>query len=106
VPVIDGNVKRFSAGYHRSELPVDKAPAIEIIRQFLNVLIADSDASVFNQAIMDFGALQCRKKPDCSNVLLCPIARLFVPARLKYAQSNRALQKNGMRFFFIIWLFV
>ena len=40
-------------------------------KDILNELIKNQDAGTFNQAIMEFGALQCTpRNPDCNNCIL------------------------------------
>jgi A/G-specific adenine glycosylase len=71
VPVIDGNVARVLARLFALYEPVDSPAGKKILRQIAGELIQGSDPSTFNQAIMEFGALQCKpKNPDCTS---CPL---------------------------------
>lgn len=69
--VLDGNVFRVLSRYFGIEEPINSSVGK---KQFLNLaqsLIEDQDAALYNQAIMEFGALQCKpKSPDCS---VCPL---------------------------------
>ena len=67
VPVVDGNVFRVLSRYFDVEsditLPATKKEFTELARQ----LMPKEDPAIFNQAIMEFGALQCvPKSPNCS----------------------------------------
>lgn len=67
VPVVDGNVFRVLSRYFDIEsditLPATKKEFTELARQ----LMPKDDPAIFNQAIMEFGALQCvPKSPNCS----------------------------------------
>ncbi|KIQ18014.1 adenine glycosylase [Flavobacterium sp. MEB061] len=66
VPVVDGNVFRVLSRYFDIEsditLPATKKEFTELARQ----LMPKDDPAIFNQAIMEFGALQCvPKSPNC-----------------------------------------
>ncbi|MBS7229941.1 A/G-specific adenine glycosylase [Flavobacterium psychroterrae] len=67
VPVVDGNVFRVLSRYFDIEsdisLPATKKEFIEIAHE----LMPKDNPAIFNQAIMEFGALQCvPKSPDCT----------------------------------------
>ncbi|OMQ10995.1 A/G-specific adenine glycosylase [[Flexibacter] sp. ATCC 35103] len=67
VPVVDGNVFRVLSRYFDIEsdiaLPATKKEFTELARE----LMPKDNPAMFNQAIMEFGALQCvPKSPDCS----------------------------------------
>lgn len=70
VAVVDGNVIRFIARYHGIEEAVDISGTINTINQIAEKLISNESPGIFNQAMMEFGALQCiPANPDCMN---CP----------------------------------
>lgn len=70
-PVLDGNVKRVVSRCLEIQRPIEsKAAQVEILT-WLNACMEPSDPAVFNQAIMELGALICLPKtPSCS---ACPI---------------------------------
>lgn len=72
VPVVDGNVKRVISRYAGIELPIDSVEGIKRITDFSQQAIdATEDPALYNQAIMNFGALNCTpKKPKCTT---CPL---------------------------------
>jgi len=73
-PVVDGNVFRVLSRYFGIKTPVDAHKArkeFTVLAEEL-LLLADKP-SRFNQAIMDFGALQCKPaSPDCPK---CPLKK-------------------------------
>jgi A/G-specific adenine glycosylase len=70
-PVVDGNVIRFFARYFGIKEPADSGKVKKEIYQKALQLIDASQPGTFNQAIMEFGALQCKPgKPDCG---ICPL---------------------------------
>lgn len=65
-PVIDGNVLRVISRWFAIEEPVDKAAGKKMISESLSEIFDFEQPGLFNQAIMDFGALVCRpKNPEC-----------------------------------------
>ncbi len=70
-PVLDGNVYRFITRLFGIETPIDEAITKTTVMSILTeVMLIVNDPATFNQAIMEFGALQCTpKNPDCAN---CP----------------------------------
>ncbi|MCF6128506.1 A/G-specific adenine glycosylase [Flavobacterium sp. AS60] len=68
VPVVDGNVFRVLSRYFDVETDIASAGAKKEFTQLAAALLPKGEANLFNQAIMEFGALQCvPKNPDCSN---------------------------------------
>lgn len=70
-PVVDGNVKRLIARFNGIKSPVDELSTHELIRQLAANNMKGEMPAIFNQAIMNFGALVCKpKNPNCSD---CPL---------------------------------
>ncbi|MEO5775303.1 MAG: A/G-specific adenine glycosylase [Flavobacterium sp.] len=66
VPVVDGNVYRVLSRYFDVETDIASAGAKKEFTQLAAELLPKGNANIFNQAIMEFGALQCvPKNPDC-----------------------------------------
>lgn len=69
--VVDGNVYRVLARYFGIEEPINSNTGQKIFADLATELIADQEPAVYNQAIMEFGALQCKpKSPFCGE---CPV---------------------------------
>ena len=69
VPVVDGNVYRVLSRYFDVDDDISMQPTKKVFQDLALTLMPD-DAATFNQAIMEFGALQCvPKNPDCSNCI-------------------------------------
>ena len=72
VPAIDGNVNRVLSRYFGVHIPVDSAKGKQIIKDLANAIIDRKQPALFNQALMEFGALQCVPgMPDCAS---CPLS--------------------------------
>jgi A/G-specific adenine glycosylase len=66
VPVVDGNVFRVLSRYFDIETNIASSGAKKEFTQLAAALIPKGQANTFNQAVMEFGALQCvPKNPDC-----------------------------------------
>ncbi|WP_310379332.1 A/G-specific adenine glycosylase [Flavobacterium sp.] len=66
VPVVDGNVFRVLSRYFDVETDIALATAKKEFAELAFELMPKDDPAVFNQAIMEFGALQCvPKSPNC-----------------------------------------
>ena len=69
--VLDGNVFRVLARYFGIDTPINSTAGKKEFSLLAQSLVEDQDASIYNQAIMEFGALQCKpKSPDCP---ACPL---------------------------------
>jgi A/G-specific adenine glycosylase len=72
VPVVDGNVYRVLSRYFCIDSPIGTNKAYTIYYKEAKKLMGNLNPSIFNQALMELGALVCtNKNPDCD---FCPIA--------------------------------
>jgi A/G-specific adenine glycosylase len=71
VPVVDGNVYRVLARYFDIETDIASNSAKKEFFELASELISKKNPALFNQAIMEFGALQCvPKNPNCAICVL------------------------------------
>ena len=71
-PAIDGNVYRVLARYFGISDPTDTVTGKKIFKELATELIKGTHPGTHNQALMEFGALQCKpKNPDCTT---CPLS--------------------------------
>lgn len=69
--VLDGNVFRVLARYFGVDTPINSTEGLKEFKALAQSLIFYDDPGTYNQAIMEFGALQCKpKNPDCKT---CPL---------------------------------
>jgi len=69
--VVDGNVYRVLSRYFGVEKPINSTIGKKMFAELAQNLIVDQDSAIYNQAIMEFGALQCKpKSPLCGS---CPL---------------------------------
>lgn len=70
--VLDGNVYRVLARFYGISTPVGSTAAKKAFTELAQALLPPDRPGDFNQALMDFGALQCTpQNPQC---LTCPLA--------------------------------
>jgi A/G-specific adenine glycosylase len=68
--VVDGNVFRLLSRLFDIDIAIDSNEGQKTFAQIANELLDKENPSLHNQAIMEFGALQCTPAPDCS---VCPL---------------------------------
>jgi len=67
VPVVDGNVFRVLSRVFDIGADISQPASKKIFQELALELMPKDSAAIFNQAIMEFGALQCvPKNPNCS----------------------------------------
>lgn len=69
--VVDGNVYRVLSRYFGIDTPVDSTEGKKLFAALADEMMDKSQPAVYNQAIMDFGAIQCT--PQSPNCLFCPL---------------------------------
>ena len=70
--VLDGNVQRVLARHFGITEPVDTTQGKKLFRSLADEMLDRQHPALYNQAIMDFGALQC--KPSAPHCSVCPLA--------------------------------
>jgi A/G-specific adenine glycosylase len=72
-PVVDGNVKRVLARLYQIDAPVNQSNAYPIFKDAAGKLLDSKQPGIFNQALMELGAVICKpKNPLCD---ACPLNR-------------------------------
>ncbi|MDN3669248.1 A/G-specific adenine glycosylase [Echinicola jeungdonensis] len=73
VAVLDGNVFRVLSRYFGLGTDISSTQGKKEFEKLANQIIPENEPDQYNQAIMEFGALQCSpKNPDCS---ICPLQK-------------------------------
>ena len=71
-PVVDGNVYRVLARYFDIDTPINSGAGQKEFKALATALMDIEDPATYNQAIMEFGALQCKpQNPLCES---CPLS--------------------------------
>lgn len=104
-PVVDGNVYRVLSRYLGLDDPIDTTAGKKRFAQMAGELFDARHAADYNQAIMDFGALQCvPQSPLCSD---CPLAAACVALsehRVSELPVKQGRQSVRSRFFTFIYI--
>ncbi len=67
IPVVDGNVFRVLSRIFGLKDDISMLKSKKVFQDLASLLIPNDKPDLFNQAIMEFGALQCKpKSPDCT----------------------------------------
>ncbi len=73
IVTIDANVERVFSRLFCIEGNVKTKPAKDLIKQYAYKFLDKDNARQYNQALMELGALICKKKAECN---LCPLSEL------------------------------
>ncbi|MEN3323955.1 A/G-specific adenine glycosylase [Mariniflexile soesokkakense] len=95
--VVDGNVYRVLSRYFAIDTPINSSKGAKEFKQLAQELIDKNNPAEFNQAIMEFGATQCKpQSPDCS---VCPFNKSCMafntnrinelPVKIKSAKAKK-----------------
>lgn len=69
--VVDGNVYRVLSRYFATDVPIDTSQGKRFYAELATSLLDKDNPAVYNQAVMDFGAIQCIPvQPNCG---VCPL---------------------------------
>lgn len=103
--VVDGNVYRVLARYYGIETPVGTTAAKKEFTERAQSLLPEDRPGDFNQAMMDFGAIQCTpSNPAC---LTCPLAEQCIALKtgrvdtLPLRQPAAAVQTRKLTYLYL-----
>lgn len=98
--VVDGNVYRVLARVFGIDTPIDSTAGKKEFAELAQSLLDKRHPDLYNQAIMDFGAVQCTPKlPDC---LYCPLREqciAFSTGKVERLPVKNPKQKAKTRYF-------
>jgi len=77
--VVDGNVYRVLSRYFGIDTPINTTEGKKVFAALAQSLLPIQRSGLYNQAIMDFGAIQCT--PAAPRCLLCPLQDSCVALR-------------------------
>ena len=103
--VVDGNVYRVLSRYFGLDYPIDKSKGKKEFASLAQELLDKEHPARYNQAIMDFGALQCTpKQPKCESCPLRDSCIAFSQDRtdeLPVKEGKVRVKKRYFNFFYI-----
>lgn len=101
--VVDGNVFRVLARIFGIDLPIDSTEGKKKFTELANTLLDKKEPGLFNQAIMDFGAVLCKPMPPLCGQ--CPFKKTCVAfaegkvAQLPVKQKKIAIKHRWFYYF-------
>ncbi|MBN2637604.1 MAG: A/G-specific adenine glycosylase [Bacteroidales bacterium] len=104
-PVVDGNVYRFLSRLYGIETPIQTGKAHKEFKSLAHELMADENPADFNQALMEFGALQCvPKSPNCSECIFNTQCFAFSKGKVSElpVKKNKVIVRNRYFYYFVI----
>ena len=82
--VVDGNVKRVLSRFYELSDPVNKSFSYRMFKAAAQDLLDHRRPGMFNQALMELGALVCTpKNPDCRHCPIHPLCRAYQAGRVE-----------------------
>lgn len=103
-PVVDGNVYRVLSRYFGITTPVDSTEGKQLFNELAKVLLDGKKPGIYNQAIMDFGAVICKpQQPLCLQCVQrkeCEAYRHNAVGRLPV--KEKAVKKRSRWFYYFI----
>lgn len=103
--VLDGNVFRVLARYFNIDSAINSSAGKKIFTELAQELLPAPQAALYNQAIMEFGALQCKpQRPDCAVCPLlvsCEARRLQLVGELPVKIKAKKSKKRYFNYFLI-----
>ena len=101
--VTDGNVFRVLARFFGIEIPIDSHEAKKYFAALAQELLDTDSPAVYNQAIMDFGAVICKPRlPFCAECMLRPQCTAFKKNLIDHLPVKEKKLIKKKRFFFYI----
>jgi len=105
--VVDGNVYRVLARHFGIATPINSTEGKKEFTALAEALLPPHEAASYNQAIMDFGAIQCT--PQSPRCLLCPLQESCVALRegrigeLPVKQKTLQVKERHLLYIYVRW---
>jgi A/G-specific adenine glycosylase len=106
VAVVDGNVYRVLSRYYAIDTPINSTEGKKLFQELAQSLLPTNQAADFNQAMMDFGAIQCMpSSPKCTTCPLMEGCEAFRTARVAtfpVKLKTLKVKTRHMHYFYIL----
>jgi A/G-specific adenine glycosylase len=102
--VVDGNVYRVLSRIFDVDVPVDSTRGRKFFNEMANALLPAGKAGIYNQAIMDFGAVICKPSPICANCFFSRHCAAFLKGTqlMLPVKGKKPVKKQRWFFYFIL----
>lgn len=99
-PVVDGNVYRVLSRLFAIDTPIDSTQGKKQFVELAGMLLDVERAGLHNQAVMEFGALQCvPQSPDCPNCPLVDTCMAYAAGKVQSYPKKQNKVKTRNRYF-------
>ena len=103
--VVDGNVYRVLSRYFGIDAPIDSTAGKKLFAALAAEMLVESRPADYNQAIMDFGALQCTPRaPRCQECPLADSCQALADGRVEELPRKAHVMRIRDRFFTYIYI--
>lgn len=104
--VLDGNVFRVLSRFLGIDTPIDTSSGKKFFSRLAQEMLIKNQSAIYNQAIMEFGATQCKPlNPNCNNCLLNINCFAFLHNKVQhYPIKSKQIQKKNRFFNYIIFI--
>ncbi len=100
VAVVDGNVYRVLARLWGMEDDISASSGQKVFRARAQALVPEDQAGVYNQALMEFGALQCTPaQPRCGTCLFADVCVAFHSGKVRLLPVKKRRVSVKERYF-------
>ena len=103
--VVDGNVYRVISRIYGMDQPIDSSGTHKLFKQKAQILMKGATPGNFNQAMMEFGALQCvPKNPNCQDCIFGSNCFAFQQGKVSLlpVKSKKVKVKDRYLHYFIL----
>ncbi len=107
VAVLDGNVYRVLARIYGIDTPINTTGSKKIFKNIAQQNLDPKQPAIYNQAIMEFGALHCTPvQPNCE---ICPLIKDCIAfqtgqtTKLPVKLSKLKIKKRYLHYFLVKW---
>ncbi|MGY0391493.1 A/G-specific adenine glycosylase [Bizionia sp. KMM 8389] len=104
--VVDGNVYRVLARFYGINTPINSTQGKKVFKALASDIIDPNNPADFNQAIMEFGAIQCKpSSPDCSVCPLIDSCTAYIKGEIALLPVKIKANKPKKKFFnFLVYI--
>lgn len=100
-PTVDGNVYRVLSRYFGITTPIDSNHGKKAFATLATALLDKNNPGLHNQAIMEFGALQCiPRSPNCLGCPLHTTCDAFLQNKVSSLPVKEKKTKQALRYFY------
>ena len=102
--VVDGNVFRVLARIFGISTPIDSTEGKKKFAELANKLLDKKQPGLYNQAIMDFGAVICKSAPVCSQCVFKKTCYAFINNKINELPVKEKKLRIKKRWFYYLVL--